>query len=746
MKRKASSSSSEDLIWPINVPLSNALVRADSWSLEQEKLLFQLVLTVGTWWVEIGRCLGLDDSKCKNRYYSALRRIERAHMVSSNVSSELFRTYIAKCTPREDDLLVLPLVVEIRRMRSGGDSAPTSSSQVVIPTLPLNIPLLPLQSLDRKRVRSSTLPSPAPPSKSPPIEQSYTRSGQIKTATLESITAFAPPPVDMRPRQLTGPIANSSSKSSTILQGLPTTSTPSSTVILGATETASVTGSTGKRVQFEDPVVFSPYSKATLTSIAPPLKFNDPKFVSHVTSSYFRITGKMYNMQSIGARGESASAATFDFNVGVGQGESATPRSLIGNPLSSHRSEVDEITSAPTLSSSTWIAPWASIVDSLESSRVRAPATETIARVSAKTIRAKKSVNKTVDPLQTASSTMISAPVRPIVPLIAIRKSSLRTTRGIEQPGVNLISSSARLGGPTSSPVETPRDLSVSPPKVTPSAAPIRKPRAFDAPSRTKTTTSVMDSEFAPSRRLKRASPQPRARYDDAFFAVPRAGTFSEPAFLPLFSPSPSSFPEFSPFNPDFRLRSTPIDFISSGRVQTENGTASRSLLRADSSNTVGDLTAPLKKRRRMSLTRQTEPETTVCGDAISTLLRLSGQNNHAESLPFSPSTYFAEGNADPALEQCIFSPLQQSRPIHPVLNQQVMTTPTGALFRQGRSHLKSPIAASPWALTTFDSPAHFPHPPHHHHHINALVHSSPIPVLSTQTTRSSQSVWKGGS
>lgn len=723
MKKNESPS---DLIWPINVPPTNALVRADSWTLEQEKLLFQLVLTVGTCWVEIGKFCGVDESRAKNRYYSALRRIERAHMVSSNISSELLRSYIAKCTPREDDLLVLPLVNELRKMRSGSDTP------AIVSSLPSNIPLLPLQTIDKKRIRRSTvLPSPAPPSKSPPIEQSYTRSGQIKTATLESITAFSSPPADIRPRQLSGPTSkNNAPMSHTILQGMPSTSTASSTVIPGGgggggAEPSTVAGSAGKRVQYEDPVVFSPYSKTTLTTIAPPLKFNDANFVSLVASAFSRVTGKTYNMQSIGSRGESTSSATFDFNIRAdtgGQGDSVTPRSLIGrNPLSSHRSEVEDIFISPKVS--TWIPPWASLVDSLESSRVKVPVKESIPRVSVKKTKAPKIISS--EPVELPSI---------VLPSIAAGRSTLRTTRGQEQASVILNSKVARPGGPISSPVGTPRDIPTA--LHSPIVAPIRRPRALDAPSRTKSTSSkrtldktstvLMDSEFAPER-LRRVSQYGVREIDDV---VQRAGLSRELTFLPTFSPAPPSYTELSPFNPDFRLRSTPVDIMSSSDQQLgHSGTASRSLL-----NTVFE--AP--KQRRMSSHIQTEPEmeisssTSMSEEAISTLLGLGQKGGGRASPPFSPSTYLAIGSGPVTLEQCVFSPLQQTRPIQ---QQRHMVTPAGFPFRQGRTHdfsiQKSPLQASPWALTAFDSPA--PPPPSH---TDSRILSSPILPLPTPSSR----------
>jgi hypothetical protein len=784
---KPSNSDLSDLSWPINVPATNGLVRADSWSLEQEKLLFQLVLTIGTWWVEIGKALGLDESKVKNRYYSALRRIERAHMVSSQFCSELLRGYSAKCTTQADEALLLPLATAIRKTRirdptptiriptstssstltltsSALLSAPTPSSRVISQPSPLSIAIasLSVQTLDRKRSRSAILPSPSPPPKFPNIEQSYTRSGQVKTATLESITAFVPPLSDSRPRQLAVPPVQSSSMSTTVLSAF--------------TDSSTVSTSGGKRVQFEDPVVFSPYSKGTGTCIAPPLKFNDPMFVQLLQDAYYRVTGKQYAMQPNtgggggggeggeggggGGRGEeegegrggvSRSTETIDLHPGSGTGDldsSTTPRSLIPQP--SHRSRPEEIRSSSSLSQ-TWIPPWADVQDSLESSsNSKTMKSSTLKKLSAK---------KTAAIPKALSMTLSKAS-----PLLVKGTDSTIESRKPSSEQIEI------AGGPKASPVDSPRKIftSSSSSSRKPIASSPQVPQVLLRAEKTslKRSTDVLSSivekvvDASKGRLLRTRSKQQIVEVisDETYHSNVNRGEL----FLPTFSPAISSFPQSSPQNPDYRLSSTPVlDMRISESLSTN--TASR-LLDSDISkggidsdiSKGGIMTAPLTKKYKKSLPFQLQPETELDPEsshsdsdearkAISTLLGLgsglaSRDTRHAESTPFSPSMYFAHGVPSSefiSTEPRLFSPMPNLSAIRPTM-QHFMTP--GAPLRRGNVVLtpfqKSPYAESPWALSNFESSNPLPPPPP----TNFQLLASPLTFYPTPTTITSTS------
>jgi len=75
-----------------------------AWSLPEERLLFQLQSSsLGNSWTAISSCLpGRHESSVKNRYYSALRRVERAFRCSPEAAAGMLSSYARNSATAEE--------------------------------------------------------------------------------------------------------------------------------------------------------------------------------------------------------------------------------------------------------------------------------------------------------------------------------------------------------------------------------------------------------------------------------------------------------------------------------------------------------------------------------------------------------------------------------------------------------------------------------------------------------------------
>lgn len=93
----------------------NPTIEKGPWEPEEEKLIFQLQARVGNAWTDISRFLpGRSEASVKNRYYSALRRVERAHRVTGTVAAELVHDFARKSLEDEEIPGLNEMVVEIK--------------------------------------------------------------------------------------------------------------------------------------------------------------------------------------------------------------------------------------------------------------------------------------------------------------------------------------------------------------------------------------------------------------------------------------------------------------------------------------------------------------------------------------------------------------------------------------------------------------------------------------------------------
>jgi hypothetical protein len=77
------------------------------WQAGEERLLFVLQAELGSRWTVVARYLpGRSESSAKNHYYSAIRRVERFHKVSSAAAADLLAAYARASTTPEDAALV----------------------------------------------------------------------------------------------------------------------------------------------------------------------------------------------------------------------------------------------------------------------------------------------------------------------------------------------------------------------------------------------------------------------------------------------------------------------------------------------------------------------------------------------------------------------------------------------------------------------------------------------------------------
>lgn len=146
------------------------------WGPQEEKILFQLQAHIGNSWTDIAKYLpGRSEASVKNRFYSALRRIERAHGITSDISTALVQEYALKSMTEEDAIAITQIAVKIVESRSN-DFGSKGQHAVLIAQFKKT-----LQEMDAT-LRNKSIPSISPSTESRNSSNETVHSDTLHTA------------------------------------------------------------------------------------------------------------------------------------------------------------------------------------------------------------------------------------------------------------------------------------------------------------------------------------------------------------------------------------------------------------------------------------------------------------------------------------------------------------------------------------------------------------------------------------